>query len=123
MGQDFKRTQDEEGDNETVEQFNELADKLNSFGDKIAKATADARTAIEKKSEMDGADSAKKKQKSSSASTNAGNSTNKGGDDMDFDISDVTSAIDKMIALKGDMKLSEARDWIEENEDTVKDFI
>lgn len=116
MGEDFKRTQDTEQDDETVDKMNDLAETLNDFGDKLAKATADARTAIEKKSEIEGADSAKKKSKPSQDSNN-------GGDDVNIDIDQVTSAIDKMIALKGDIQLSEARDFIEENEETVKDFI
>lgn len=116
MGNDFKRTQDEEMDDDTVEKLNDLADRLNDFGDKVAKATADARTAIEKKKEVEDADSTKKKSNDSQDSKG-------GGDDMDFDVDDVTSAIDKMIALKGDMKLSEAKEFIEENEETVKEFI
>jgi len=116
MGRDFKRQEDDDMDEDTVEKLNELADKINSFGDKMAKAMADGRTAIEKKSELESADSSKKKSGQSSDSDG-------GEDSVDLDIGDVTSAIDKMIALKGDMKLSEARDFIEDNEEMVEEFI
>lgn len=116
MGEEFKREADDGDNSETVEQLNEFGETLNSFADKIAKATADARTAIEKKNELEDADSSKKKSSSSSESD--------GGDDsVNIDIDDVTSAIDKMIALKGDMKLSEAKEFISENEEMVEEFI
>jgi hypothetical protein len=118
MGQDFERDLNDDGDEELVDKADDFLDDLNKFGDTIAKAVADARTAVETKNEMDDADGVKKKQKQQS--------TDGGGDSMSDDelLEKIDKGFNKLIAIKGpDTTLKEAQEFIDNNEDMVRNFI
>lgn len=115
MGEDFKRDLDDSGENEAAETIKSAAEELNSFGDKFAKAVADARTAIEKKEAVESADGTKKKSRPSPESEK--------DDTMESDdlMEKINSGMDKLIALNGpDMTLAEAKEFINDNEELVE---
>ena len=114
MGKDFKTGLKES--NDQAEDIKEIIGELKDFGGHLEGAMAEARTTIDKKSKL----------KQMEAKAMPGDTTsNAGGEEMDKDqkIDDIISGINKMITLKGDMTLSEAKDFIDSNRNMVKEFI
>jgi len=116
MGKEYERQLEDGNGDDKTDKVKELIEEGNKFVDKFAGAMSEARIAVEAKNEAEGGSS---KKNSSQESKNGQKSDNMN----ELDTQDVIGAIDKVIALKGDMKLSETKEFIQENEEMVKDFL
>lgn len=120
MGNQIKRQTDEDKQGDGLDKVDDLMEKALEFGDQLAKASENAKSAIDKKQAADGQKSTKKK---SSPSSTSESTTTDGGDDMDVNADTIADGLEKLKELQGDMKLSEASEWIREHPNMVETAI
>lgn len=102
---DFQREEDED-DGQDIEGYQKLVDGL-------TEAFSEARIAVERAKET-----VETKKKNPEQFEDADDTMTDG-----IEPDDITNAINKFITLKGDMRLSEAKEFIEENPDMVEKFL
>lgn len=113
MGETFTNAIEEESESMDVEN---IFKEGKEFFDKMAHSFAEGRTLLEKRQDLQGTASAV-------ATQNNSKNANNQGEKQKMDLDKVVSGLQKLRAFKGDIKLSEAEKFIDENRDMVKKAI
>ena len=113
MGETFKRQIQEETGQADIK---EILEEGKEFMDKFAESIAEGRTILQERKELEGSAQAV-------ASQNKYQDAKNKGENKEMEIDKVITGLQKLRAFKGDIKLSEAEEFIDENRGMVKKAI